>query len=424
MDDHYIIPPTHILSHEGNDYDIYVLCPNIIKSEKIRRKEDIELEKLVFRKWSYKFEFMNYLKKFFDTINEDEHIILENQNLRCPFCDIEIKKFYDNRIYSLIINIPTISCYFSPFILHMIFYHDYKPPEKFIEYILQTMNTSFIKFDANNGNFFKVFDDEEVNHNFKYIEKKDNPEPTQNFVGIKENIDKQYVIGEVFGTFEFVQNFNKIYDIKKIILHRDKKENLYDNKIYNAMTHSYCNLINFHTHPNSILTSKDIEKRVIKGSVSLESPSFQDIRSFINMQLKPDNKIYTDLIFCQNGIYQILPKINFNPYNITEENIEDMEKKYILYLRKKLEIVYSKVFFIKVGEESKKIDNFDYHMYNEIAHIRCLKSILDMCDIDLIFYPKEINSEGEWVFGDIYIPVDLNHKNVPYPQPPQQPPQP
>lgn len=58
-----------------------------------------------------------------------------------------------------------------------------------------------------------------------------------------------------------------------------------------------------------------------------------------------------------------------------------------------------------------KNDKFHNFIYHDQFYFDYLKKQLKFLNIDLIFYPKEMKSDGIWGYGDIYMPFDNNFKS-------------
>ena len=478
--DHYKIPYTHQINLDGQQPQAYVLCPQIISPDLITSIPDVNPEKSIFKIWSFKYEFMKYFNIYINDIRGGNQIIKkENQNKKCPMCEYLIG---DENEMNQIYYVPDVNYCFSPFIIHMMKFHDYKPPKKFIEYTLLRINSDYkyVNFEQDTLLFLKNFVNHNVFVNYKFINKTIGN--IQRFIGntvkFVENkysnlinypsVDKSYNNGISFGIIpEYNYNANdevkyieseitgylnidlsadKFYNIKKIsVVNRihDKDyqvQNGNTNGIYFFHPDAFSqNNVVFHTHPDYISTGNEfIIKRLINGKALFEIFSEADILSFMYGLKINTCKMSTSIIFTPEGIYQMLPDPNLNPYNITEQQIHQVQNEigqFVAYISD-----YFRYSIVDKLENGKYQKNVEYHnmVYHENMFFNYIKNKLKSLDIILLFYPKEMKSDGTWAYGDIYLPFDDQYKNrlqqrlaaqqqqqpQPQPQPqPQQPPQ-
>ena len=459
---YYKIPSTHKINFLARGFlgQGYVLCPDIIKSNFITPLKNVESEKPIYKPWSYKYEFIPIFNNFFNRIKLDNvnNYKTINENNKCPFCDSKIQNKNEmKQIYF----IPEINYCFSPFIIHMIKIHDYKPPEKFIEYILSTTDNEykFLKLGEEVASFFKNFVNYNMNNNFKFIDKnlgnleQDDDGKNINFYGkpgykelflpptnnrviqeFNKRLSKEYIDSEIGGSFDIknIENTeNKFYKIKKIIiLNRiDNKQLQIDNGRGPTKTYffHYVNRYKFiyHIHPDYISSgSENIIKRIIRTNILFEFFSYSDILAFFEALKQLDGNVCSSLIFTQEGIYYYMPKLGSNPFNITTEQIKNVCEKISEYFNE-LNKLY-KFYFVHENIDGLFEKNEDYHsiIYHEHLIFKYLKNKLAELDLDLIFYPKEIKEDGSWGYGNIYIPFMPDYKNklknlIKNPPPPQ-----
>ena len=138
----YKLSYTHQINLDGIQTQVYVLCPQIISPDLIPSISGVNPEKSIFKIWSFKYEFMKHFNIYINEIRGGIQIVnkKENQNKICPMCECLMGDEDEmNQVYY----VPDVNYCFSPFIIHMMKFHDYKPPKKFIEYILLKLNTNY-----------------------------------------------------------------------------------------------------------------------------------------------------------------------------------------------------------------------------------------------------------------------------------------
>lgn len=447
--DRYKIPYTHQINLDGIQTQVYVLCPQIISPDLIPSISGVNPEKSIFKIWSFKYEFMKHFNTYINEIRGGIQIVnkKENQNKICPMCECLMGDEDEmNQVYCVL----DVNYCFSPFIIHMMKFHDYKPPKKFIEYILLKLNTNYeyINFEQDTLLFFKNFVNHNVFINYKFINKKigklrqlqqnniqylelgyehiinnhsvlhpDNNSVSDIIPEYNTYISTEYIETEINGSINVDLSADKFYNIKKIsIMNRlnDKDYQLKNgatNKIYfyhfDILTK---NPVVFHTHPDYISTGNDfIIRRLINQNALFEIFSTSDIKAFIEL-LKFNNGVSTSIIFTLEGIYQLLPDSNLNPYTITEQRIEQINNEidqFTIYICN-----YFKYSIVDKIGDNKYQKNAEYHnmVYHENMFFNFLKNKLKEINIILLFYPKEIKNDGTWVYGDIYLPFDNQYK--------------
>ena len=426
----------------------YLLCPDIIDSRLISLLEDDKFEKSIYRPWSFKYEFINYYNIFLNNIetNNITSYKIFNENEKCPLCNCKIQnKNNMNQIYY----IPEIHYVFSPFIIHMMKVHDYKPPEKFIEYVLLKVyetdaDYNFLKLEEDTMSFFINFDNYNMIENFKFIDKDvgnlnyNNKrtffertyyknlflQPTSNQI-IQEfntNLGIKYIDSEIVGSFDIENNNqgrrNKFYSVKKVII-----VNRINNKEYQVnngrgdeiyffqFDDSNKYKIDYHIHPDYISSGPEsIKRRIIEKNTLFEIFSQADIEIFFKRLKDLQNPLCSSLIFTQEGIYQYSPDLDLNPYDITQEQIEKVFEEINIYIAYLSETYKSYlVFQIEDGIYNQ---NEDYNsiIYHNCMFFKYLQSKLSEISINFIFYPKELKEDGTWGYGNIYMPIIPEYK--------------
>lgn len=475
--DHYKIPHTHQINLDGQQPQGYVLCPQIISPNLITSIPDVNPEKSIFKIWSFKYEFMKYFNIYINDIRGGNQNVIkkENQNKKCPMCEYLIG---DENEMNQIYYVPDVNYCFSPFIIHMMKFHDYKPPKKFIEYTLLRINSDYkyVNFEQDTLLFLKNFVNHNVFMNYKFINKtigniqrfigntvkfvENNYSNLINYPNIvksyNNNIsfgvipeynyshDVKYIDSEITGFLNIDLSGDKFYNIKKISIANRIHDKDYQvqngnaNGIYFFHPDSFSqdNVV-FHTHPDYISTGNEfIIKRLINGKALFEIFSGADIISFMHGLKNNRSNMSTSIIFTPEGIYQMLPDPNLNPYNITEQQIQQVDgeiAQFMFYISD-----YFRYSIVDKLEDGKYQKNTEYHnmVYHEDMFFKYIKNKLKSLDIILLFYPKEMKSDGTWGYGDIYLPFDDQYKNrlrqklaaqqqqQPQPQPQLQPQQP
>lgn len=425
----------------------YLLCPWIVKSRLISLLNN-NFEKSIYRPWSFKYEFIKYYNIFFNKIktNDINHKIF-NENEKCPLCNCKIQNKDDmNQIYY----IPEIHCVFSPFIIHMMKVHDYKPPEKFIEYVLLKVFESkefadykFLKLEQDTMSFFINFDNYNMIENFKFIDKdlgnlkyndkrtffnkpgykKLFSQPTSNQIiqEFNKSLSKEYIDSEISGSFDIEKTNhggNKFYSIRKVIIMNRINDKEYQvnngnekNIYFFHFDESNKYKIDYHIHPDYMsFGSEGIKKRIIEEGVLFEIFSYNDIKSFFHRLKNLDNPVCSNLIFTQEGIYQYSPKSDLDPNDITQKQIEDVYgeiDEYMFYLSE----LY-RLYLVPKIEDGIYKQNEDYNsiIYHEHMFFEYLRDKLSEISVDFIFYPKELKEDGTWGYGDIYMPIMPDYK--------------
>lgn len=449
--DYYMLTPTHQININQPQFTDqgYFLCPDTIESKFIMFIPTYEFKKPIYKPWSFKYEFIKYYNIYLNSLKGNMGVYkIQNENKKCPLCSCKIQNKDDiNQIYY----IPEIHCGFSPFIIHMMKVHDYKPPEKFIEYVLLKVSESsefneykFLKLEQDIMTFFINFDNYNMVENFKFINKDignlkyDDIGVAFNEPGYKnlflsstsnqiiqefnKSLNKKYIDSEIVGSFD-IENIkhgkNKFYSVKKIIIVNriNDKEIQLDNgrKAGTYFFHSEDSnkyKIDYHIHPDYLSSgSKGIKKRLITEGVLFEIFSQPDIEVFFGRLLNLENPMCSSLIFAQEGIYQYSPKLNLNPLDITQDQINitfGEINKYMDYLNN----AYKLYFVSKLTDGTYKL-NEDYNniIYHEYMFFEYLKDKLSKIGIDFIFYPKELKEDGTWEYGDIYMPIMPDYKD-------------
>lgn len=427
----------------------YFLCPDIIKSRLITVLPDSNFEKSIYRPWSFKYEFIKYYNVFLNNLkaNNPNNFKISNENEKCPLCNYKIQnKNNMNQIYY----IPEIHYGFSPFLIHMMKIHDYKPPEKFIEYVMlkvfgsnEFADYKFLKLEQDTMSFFINFDNYNMIENFKFIDKDignlkynnkgtlfNKPgykglfsQPTSNQIiqEFNKSRDKEYIDSEIVGSFDIEntnQGENKFYSVKKVIIVNrinDKEDQIKDgrdNKTYyfhSDDSNKY--KIDYHIHPDYISSgSESIKRRIIEGDVLFEIFSQGDIEIFFNRLKNLENPMCSSLIFTQEGIYQYSPDLNLDPNDITQEQINVVYGEiyeHMIYLSQ----IY-KLYLVSQIEDGVYEQNKDYNsiIYHEYMFFEYLRDKLSELGIDFVFYPKELKEDGTWGYGNIYMLIIPEYK--------------
>lgn len=455
---YYILPFTHeikLFDDKSKKKFIdrgYFVCPDIIESESdlITKLSDSDFEEKTHRPWSFKYEFIKYYKIFLDDLktNIGNNYKIPNKKSNCPNCGCTILNINHTK---LIYYVPEIHCGFSHYMIHMMEKHDYKPPEKFIEYILLKVYKSkpdikFLKLDQDIMSFFINFDNYNMYKNFKFINKtigtleykKEKPffrkqnyedlflNPKYNRIiqEFNKSLSKEYIDSEINGCFD-IENINQIgnkfYSVRKIII--NGRENDKDYQIENGKkdkTYFFSGdesgdyKINYHIHPDYISNgSESIEERMIKGGILLEYFSLADIEVFFSRLKDINNNMCTSLIFTQEGIYQYSPKPELDPDLISDEKIEAIYEEMSKYTDSKTKLKYKDIFIPKTKDGKYEMGE-DYHntIYRDSRIIfNSLQSGLSDLGVDLYFYPKELKEDGTWEYGNIYIPIMPGYKS-------------
>ena len=441
---YYMMKKTHKLNFNGQDIQISVICPKIINSPKLTLLEDSEPENMVLKTWSYKYEFIKQLNIFINAIKitDENNKKLLNENNKCPYCDYEFKDEEEKNIFYYI---PDVSYCFSPFIIHMIETHDYKPPEKFIEYILLKLNSpfSYLKIKQDTANFFEFFDGPNVLSNYKFIDKttgtlqyynsvdkviynqqkyikliySDQKDKEKNIIPeFNHSQNKQYINTEIVGSFVIDNSYDKFFDIKKININNlmnDKNQQIQngrDGTYFYIHDSADKNKFIYHTHPDSTQESKYIKNRIIKDNVLIEFFSLDDIIVFIYLLRKQKNGMHSSIIFSQEGIYQMMPLPELNLDILTDEKIETVYKEISKFTNETNKRLKYFLFDMLGNGIYVKNDNFHKFIYYNQFYFDYLKKQLNSLNIDLIFYPKELKSDNIWGYGDIYLPFDNKFK--------------
>lgn len=441
---YYMMKKTHNLNFNGQDIQVSTICSKIISSPKLTLLKDSEPENIILKSWSYKYEFIKQLNIFINTIkltDENNKKILNKNNI-CPYCGCELLK--DKTEKNLFYYIPDVSYCFSPFIIHMMEIHDYKPPEKFIEYILLKSPFSYLKIKQDTAKFFEFFDGPNILSNYKFIDKiigtlqhnkkddklnysqqeyKDLIDPDQEdketyiIPEFNYSQNKQYIETELSGTFIINNSYDKFFDIKKINvtnLTNDKSRQIFYGRVgtyFYSQDPTDKNKFMYHTHPDNTQGTKYIEDRIIKGNVLIEIFSLQDIKNFIYLLREPESGMYSSVIFTPEGIYQIMPSSELNPNVLIDEKIEAVYEEIDKFVKENNR-KYKFVLFDTLSNRTYvKNDKFHNFIYRDQFYFDYLKKQLKLLGIDLIFYPKEMKGDGTWGYGDIYMPFDNTFKS-------------
>lgn len=441
---YYMMKETHQLDIDDKKHiQVCAICPEIIKSSSFKLLEDSKPGKITLKTWSYKYEFMKRFNIFIDMIktNTENNEKLINEIDECPYCEC---KFKDKEEKNLFYYIPGVSYCFSPFINHMMEIHNYKPPEKFIEYILLKINSpfSYLKIKQDTLNFFEFFDGPDILSNYKFINKTIGTyyyNQTQDEIDyinqeykklitsdqtdyiipeLNKSISKQYITTEILGSFVIKNKYDKFFDINKININnmtndKDRQINngIKDDTYYYKPDLTDKNKIIYHTHPNYTQGTKYIKDRIIKENVLFEIFSLPDVIGFIKLLKEPKNGMNTSIIFTQEGIYQLIPSPSIDLKIITIEKIKSVFNTILKFINEKNKQLKYLLFDILDNGTYVKNNLFHNYIYNNKFYFDYLKKQFELLGIELIFYPKELKCNDIWGYGDIYLPFDNNFKS-------------
>jgi hypothetical protein len=272
-------------------------------------------------------------------------------------------------------------------IYHYIEHHDYKPSEKFVDFVyfyipknlkcssnIYNKNCSFfVKLEKNqilildallvHGGYTQKYYDQH-NNNFKYSEHS--------------------------GLLDFFKHtLNAIIISGKTTRIESDDDDIYlPNDLSIMKNYEYI----FHTHPPTPKAGGRAN-----GGILYEFPSIDDIFHFIDNH--NSNKIEGSLVLSSEGMYNVR-KFNNNGKKI---KIKD-DSLYDAYNENNHDIQMNAI--NKYGHNFSELD-----FYSKIAqdkkYINMLNKILNEFDIHIDYYPRTQNSKKQWIIDTIYLPITV-----------------
>lgn len=361
----------NICYYNKNNY--ICINKNLMKNSKIQIKNNNKNNNnsIINKIWSFQFEFIEKLNEF-QKNNKDKFIIETNDIDKCLECN---KKFKYSKIYI-----------YKDFIWinklkHYIKYHNYRPPHKFISFILNeniiNNNGYYIKI---NQNQLQLFDALMTQGGY-----------TKKF---KEKHEVNYRNTEYLGYLNFICKKNKKCKLDNIKIINSEYFETNDKSIFipsiensEASKQSYI----FHTHPPTPTPGGRA-----KIGIVYEFPSSSDLLNYIYLYNK-HMSIFGSIVVAPEGIY-IIQNISKQKYNYKINNdlkllyktFDNIIKNALLDSHDKYHNTFTEDFFYNIISQNREF-------------INNINKNLKKNNIEIKYYPKQQNKFNNWVYGSIYL---------------------